>query len=207
MLCELLEDGLRDNSNTLFSKKIDLWRLIELTIPTTGRLNEAKTKSQVGLPTTIDWSEKFNSFIYQLLKYVPHSSQSLSRRFSSFFSLHQLTSWLTHFLSQRTTLHTHYEFWAFVLVNSNNDMLERLTNQLEKLSPLSFRLKYSPRIASNNQQRSILSKKFQVRTWLRDRKAQVKIPSIDSSPPVLPLPPHLTIRRKFNSIPVTTKRT
>lgn len=77
--------------------------------------------------------------------------------------------------------------------------MESISNQLEKLSPLAFRLKYLP-MSLTNQQRSILSKKFQVRTWLRDRKSQVKISSIES-PSVSP--PHLTIRRKFNSIPVT----
>lgn len=68
LLREILEDGLKQNSTMLFSKKIDLWRLIELTTPTTGRLHEAKMKSQVNLPSPIDWIEKFNSFIYQLLK-------------------------------------------------------------------------------------------------------------------------------------------
>jgi hypothetical protein len=76
----------------------------------------------------------------------------------------------------------------------DNDLLENITNQLEKLSPLSFRLKY---IISLTNQRSILPKKFQVRTWLRDRKTQVKISPKESS-----IPPNVIIRRKFNSIPV-----
>ncbi len=76
----------------------------------------------------------------------------------------------------------------------DNDLLENITNQLEKLSPLSFRLKY---IISLTNQRSILPKKFQVRTWLRDRKTQVKISPKESS-----IPPNVSIRRKFNSIPV-----
>ena len=84
-----------------------------------------------------------------------------------------------------------------MLVNINNDLLENITNQLEKLSPLSFRLKYT--ICLSNQ-RSIIPKKFQVRTWLRDRKTQVKI-----SPKESPVPPNVTIRRKFNSIPITQR--
>jgi len=68
LLREILEDGLRQNSSSIFSKKINLWRLIDLTTPTIGRFNEAKIKAQVGLSSTVDYIEKFNSFIYQLLK-------------------------------------------------------------------------------------------------------------------------------------------
>ncbi len=74
-------------------------------------------------------------------------------------------------------------------MNINNDLLENISNQLEKLSPLSFRLKYA---ISLTNQRSILPKKFQVRTWLRDKKTQVKI-----SPKQSPTLPNVTIRRKF----------
>ena len=68
LLREVLEDGIRPYSGSLFSKKNNLWRLIESTTPTTGRFNEAKTKAQTGLPSNADWIEKFNSFIYHLLK-------------------------------------------------------------------------------------------------------------------------------------------
>lgn len=68
LLREVLEDGLRQYSGSLFSKKVNLWRLIDLTTPTTGRYNEAKVKAQLGLSSTVDWTEKFNGFIYHLLK-------------------------------------------------------------------------------------------------------------------------------------------
>lgn len=68
ILREVLEDGLRQYSGSLFSRKINLWRLIDLTTPSTGRFHEAKMKAQLGLSSTVDWSEKFNAFIYQLLK-------------------------------------------------------------------------------------------------------------------------------------------
>ena len=74
----------------------------------------------------------------------------------------------------------------------DNDLFENITNQLEKLSPLAFRLKYTMTLPN---QRSSFPKKFQVRTWLRDRKTQVKI-----SPKESPTPPNITLRRKF---PVT----
>jgi hypothetical protein len=67
-LREVLEDGLRQNGGNLFSKKVNLWRLIDLTTPATGRFNEAKLKAQLGLSSTVEWTEKFNAFIYQLLK-------------------------------------------------------------------------------------------------------------------------------------------
>jgi hypothetical protein len=81
---------------------------------------------------------------------------------------------------------THYESWAFILVHAENDLFERITNQLEKLSPLPFRLKYThtshvtpstrTSIANNNQRpSSLLPKRFNVRAWLRDRKTQIKI--------------------------------
>ena len=68
LLREVLEDGLRQNGGNLFSKKVNLWRLIDLTTPATGRFNEAKLKAQLGLSSTVEWTEKFNAFIYQLLK-------------------------------------------------------------------------------------------------------------------------------------------
>lgn len=69
LLREVLEDGLRQYGGSLFSKKMNLWRLIDLTTPTTGHFNEAKVKAQLGLSSAADWIEKFNAFIYHLLKY------------------------------------------------------------------------------------------------------------------------------------------
>jgi len=175
LLREVLEDGLRQYSGSLFTKKMNLWRLIDMTTPTTGRFHEAKTKAQLGLSSSADWIEKFNAFIYHLL------------------NLHELAGWLTHFVSHRSLFTTHYEPWAFILVYGDNDLFERITNQLEKLSPLSFRLKYThsstviPSIrttttttttttnTSNQRPSSLLPKRFNVRGWLRDRKTQVKI--------------------------------
>ncbi|CAF4553282.1 unnamed protein product [Rotaria sp. Silwood1] len=193
LLRDILDDGLRPCSGSLFSKKNNLWRLVELTIPTTSRFNEAKIKAQVDLSFTMDWIEKFNSFIYHLLNF------------------HELASWLTHFISNRTLLNTYYESSAFILVNNNNALFECITNQLEKLSPLQFRLKYkilsnskilvtNPRVSS-----SILTKKFNVRAWLRDRKAQVKNSSKESQIPptksISSVLSNVSIRRKSNSIP------
>ncbi|CAF0759616.1 unnamed protein product [Rotaria sordida] len=174
LLREVLEDGLRQYSGSLFSKKINLWRLIDFTTPKTGRFNDAKVKAQLGLSSTVDWIEKFNAFIYHLL------------------NLHELAAWLTHFLSNRSMFTAYYESWAFILVHVDNDLFERITNQLEKLSPLPFRLKYthssnvnpSPRTTTttttsatttNQRPSSLIPKRFNVRAWLRDRKTQVKI--------------------------------
>jgi len=87
-------------------------------------------------------------------------------------------------------------------VHADNDLFERVTNQLEKLSPLPFRLKYthssnvipSARIittatTTTTAQRpsSLLPKRFNVRAWLRDRKTQVKIsPKEPQAPPPPP---------------------
>jgi hypothetical protein len=87
------------------------------------------------------------------------------------------------------------------MVNINNDLFESITNQLEKLSPLSFRLKYIISLTNQRSNLSILQKKFHVRNWLRDRKTQVKI-----SPKEPQIPPNVTIRRKFNSIPVSKRQ-
>ena len=79
----------------------------------------------------------------------------------------------------------------------DNDLFERITNQLEKLSPLPFRLKYThssniippartKQSNNTNNQRpsSLLPKRFNVRAWLRDRKTQVKIsPKEPQAPP------------------------
>jgi len=126
---------------------------------------------------------------------------SKKKREFLFFSLHELASWLTYFISQRKILNTYYESWAFVLVNNNNDLFESITNQLEKLSPLSFRLKYTISLTNQRSTLSLLPKKFHVRTWLRDRKPQVKI-----SPKEPQVPPNVTIRRKFSSIPVSKRQ-
>ncbi|CAF3474932.1 unnamed protein product [Rotaria socialis] len=198
LLRELLDDGLRQYSGSLFSKKMNLWRLIDLATSKLSQFNEAKMKAQADLPSTTDWIERFNSFIYHLL------------------NLHELTSWLTHFISNRTLLSTYYESSAFVLVNSNNDLFECITNQLEKLSPLQFRLKYklltNSKILTTNQRSSSSTfiKKFNVRTWLRDRKCQMKISpkeSQTSSPKsISSVLSNVSIRRKPNTIPISEKR-
>ena len=123
--------------------------------------------------------------------YSSRSTKALERHQSPFsFSIHELAGWLTQFVSHRTTLSTHYESWAFILVHGDNDLFERVTNQLEKLSPLPFRLKYThsshvippsratttaTTAAANQRASSLLPKRFNVRAWLRDRKTQIKI--------------------------------
>lgn len=42
--------------------------MVDITTPATGRFNQAKIKAQADLPSTVDWVEKFNAFIYHLLK-------------------------------------------------------------------------------------------------------------------------------------------
>lgn len=108
-------------------------------------------------------------------------------------SIHELAAWLVHFVSNRVSISSYYEPWAFILVHGGNDLFESVTNQLEKLSPLPFRLKYvnlpnatttnkttntnSNTLQSQSSQRpsSLLTKKFNVRAWLRDRKTQIKV--------------------------------
>lgn len=124
-----------------------------------------------------------------------------------FFSIHELASWLIHFVSHRAMFNTYYESWAFIFVHGDNDLFECITNQLEKLAPLQFRLKYihsshvnstsrptgaaaSTAVAtaagpttSNQRPSSLLPKRFNVRAWLRDRKTQIKISPKDPHGP------------------------
>ena len=166
-------------------------------------------------------------FIY--LSKILHMKNSLFNY--SLFSLHELAAWLTHFLSYRSMFTAYYESWAFIFVHVDNDLFELLTNQLEKLSPLPFRLKYShssnvARTITNQRSSSLLPKRFNVRAWLRDRKTQVKIspkepltPASSSSSSMNKLSPSSTAipstkrsstvtlpntssRRKLGSIPV-----
>ena len=115
---------------------------------------------------------------------------------------------------------TYYESWAFILVHGDNDLFERITNQLEKLSPLPFRLKYShsstvipparpattttttTTAAAVTHQRpsSLLPKRFNVRAWLRDRKTQLKI-SPKESQASLPLPSTIAKPSTSSTIP------
>lgn len=89
-------------------------------------------------------------------------------------------------------------------MHGDNDLFERITNQLEKLSPLPFRLKYTHSSQANPPARttivpstiiasqrpsSLLPKRFNVRAWLRDRKTQVKISPKEPQAPSLPPPP------------------
>ena len=89
-------------------------------------------------------------------------------------------------------------------MHGDNDLFERITNQLEKLSPLPFRVKYIhssqanppartttvPTITTASQRpSSLLPKRFNVRAWLRDRKTQVKISPKEPQAPSLPPPP------------------
>ena len=142
---------------------------------------------------------------------------SISRRhsddlfvFSS--SLQELAAWFNHFLLQQTLFRAYYESWALVRTHEGNDLFERLTNQLEKLSPLSFRVKYilssssvsQARLSQANNARSSSSpKKFNVRVWLRDRKTPVKV----SPKELQSLPPSVStsLRRKSSSIPVAKR--
>ncbi len=86
-------------------------------------------------------------------------------------------------------------------MHADNDLFERVTNQLEKLSPLPFRLKYThasniippartipiPTTTTAQRPSSLLPKRFNVRAWLRDRKTQVKIsPKEPQAPPPPP---------------------
>ncbi|CAF0835691.1 unnamed protein product [Didymodactylos carnosus] len=128
-LREVLEDGLKQHAGSLFSKKITLWRIIDLATPQNPQTRpyyEAKMKAQYLQGSSVDWTDKLNAFIFSLLNF------------------HELPNWLNHFKQQHELLITYYESSAFILVHSdNNDIFECLTNQLEKLSPLPFRLKYS----------------------------------------------------------------
>jgi hypothetical protein len=94
---------------------------------------------------------------------------------------------------------TYYETWAFILVHADNDLFECITNQLEKLAPLPFRLKYTHSsnvippartitATPNQRPMSLLPKRFNVRSWLRDRKTQVKISPKEPQAPPLPPP-------------------
>lgn len=129
-------------------------------------------------------------------------------------SLQELAAWFNHFLLQQTLFRAYYESWALVRTHEDNDLFERLTNQLEKLSPLSFRVKYilsssssvsQARMSQANNARSSSSspKKFNVRVWLRDRKTPVKV----SPKELQSLPPSVStsLRRKSSSIPVAKR--
>jgi hypothetical protein len=128
------------------------------------------------------------------------------------FSLHELAAWLIHFVLHRAMFTAYYESWAFILVHADNDLFERITNQLEKLSPLPFRLKYihssnvipstKTTTTATTAQRpsSLLPKRFNVRAWLRDRKTQVKIsPKEPQAPPLPPPPPPSSINKSPSS--------
>ena len=65
LIRSVLERGLRQHSSSLFTRKNNLWRLIDSTMTNDKLVQIAKSK----IPTTHDWIEKFNGFIYELLKY------------------------------------------------------------------------------------------------------------------------------------------
>jgi hypothetical protein len=95
-------------------------------------------------------------------------------------------------------------------VHADNDLFECITNQLEKLSPLPFRLKYTPSsnvipaartttTTINQRPSSLLPKRFNVRAWLRDRKTQVKISPKEPQAPPPPPPPSSSINKSPSS--------
>ena len=151
----------------------------------------------------------FHLPITEVMQTDPRFLRAISPNFFS-SSLRELAAWFTHFLSQQPLFRTYYESWALVRTHDDNDLFERLTNQLEKLSPLSFRVKYTLSISSVPHARlsrssSTLSspKKFNVRVWLRDRKTQVKVSpkELQSLPPAV----NASLRRKSASIPVSKR--
>lgn len=139
-------------------------------------------------------------FIIYSSKKIENFSKKKNQNSFVLFSLHELAAWLTHFVSSRAIFTTYYESWAFILVHADNDLFERVTNQLEKLSPLPFRLKYThssyvipaarttatTTATTNQRPSSLLPKRFNVRAWLRDRKTQVKISPKEPQAPPLP---------------------
>ena len=68
LLYEVLDDGLRQNSSSLFSRKTSVWRLIDVTTPMLSPYNEAKNKAQLAVPSAHDSIERFSAFVYHLLK-------------------------------------------------------------------------------------------------------------------------------------------
>ncbi|CAF1277669.1 unnamed protein product [Adineta steineri] len=203
VLRNLLEHGLQPQQKDLpLAKQTTLWKIIETVIEqgqAVHSIHEAKNIVQNISPY---WLYKFQAFVYILL------------------NKNELINWLYHFMKQKFILPRYYKSDALILTATPPmfNLFDRLMSQLEKLSPLAFRLTYKlePIPADINEQLmastiSMNSSKSSVREWAmtmsrRASKSLTQSIAQPVTPPPLPPPSTTTTTTAGNTQPTDTLR-
>ncbi|CAF3397719.1 unnamed protein product [Rotaria sp. Silwood1] len=158
-LQNILEHGLKSQRRDLpLVKQINLWKIIETSIDHGQALQVFYEAKQIAQNASVYWPYKFQAFIFALL------------------NKNELINWLYHFMKQKEILQRYYQLpdalmLTFTPITFN--LFDRIMAQLEKLSPLAFRLVYKPEaIPANIEEQlntstiSIQSTKSSARDWV-----------------------------------------
>ncbi|CAF1224565.1 unnamed protein product [Adineta steineri] len=129
-LCSAIQTILEHGRKDL--KKTNLWKIIESSIdkniPTSGQIPRIYYEvKQIAQNTSSYWLYKFQAFIFALL------------------NKNELVNWLYYFTRQKDFIQRYYQSpdaLILVSISSTFNLFERIMTQLEKLTPLPFRLTY-----------------------------------------------------------------
>ncbi|CAF2383810.1 unnamed protein product [Rotaria sp. Silwood2] len=158
-LQNILEHGLKPQRKDLpLVKQITLWKIIETSIDHGQALQVFYEAKQIAQNASAYWPYKFQAFIFALL------------------NKNELINWLYHFMKQKEILQRYYQspdalILTFTPITFN--LFDRIMAQVEKLSPLAFRLVYKPEaIPANIEEQlntsiiSMQSTKSSARDWV-----------------------------------------
>ncbi|CAF1531885.1 unnamed protein product [Rotaria magnacalcarata] len=130
ILQDILEHGLKPQRKDLpVVKQMNLWKIIETSLEHGPALQVFYDAKQNAQNASLYWPYKFQAFIFALL------------------NKNELINWLYHIMKQKEVLQRYYQLpdaliLTYTLVTFN--LFDRIMGQLEKLSPLAFRLIYKP---------------------------------------------------------------
>ncbi|CAF0807824.1 unnamed protein product [Adineta ricciae] len=130
LLQDILEHGLKPQAKDAPSaKQLNIWKIVEIMIDQGSSLQVFHEVKKIAQNASPYWLYKFQAFIFSLL------------------NKNELINWLYHFMKQKEILQRYYQpREALILVASESTfkLFDRIMVQLEKLSPLAFRLVYKP---------------------------------------------------------------
>ncbi|CAF3879023.1 unnamed protein product [Rotaria sordida] len=129
-LQNILEHGLKPQQKDLpLAKQITVWKIIETSIDHGQALQVFYEAKQIAQNASLYWPYKFQAFIFALL------------------NKNELINWLYHFMKQKEILQRYYQSPDALILTftpTTFNLFDRIMAQLEKLSPLAFRLVYKP---------------------------------------------------------------
>lgn len=127
---QMLEHGLKLQRKDLSqNKQMTLWKIIEASVDHGSSLQAFHDARQVAQNASPYWVYQLQAFIFTLL------------------NKNELINWLYHYMKLKELLQRHYqspEALVLVATSATFNLFDRIMAQLEKLTPLAFRLAYIP---------------------------------------------------------------